>query len=363
MIAPILVTRLRQTLPRTPQQTILATVLVLGALALSKAEDRSIAQGGRVPLRVLTLNMYGLRYPPRLGWMADESDCAERFRAVGRRIRYASPPYDIVAVQELYRAPDLHIITCDPAPFLEALEQTGEGFGRLRLILFSPKGEAWKGEVDGGIGLLTPHSVEESEAVRFAGSGGPFFAARGFIFARIRITESNLKVDAYVVHLSPGRQNSEQRKRELETLSKAIAEKSSASGNPVLVLGDFNIAGPPVAGSEYATILRQMGHPRDLWLENGAPDSGFTYDCFGNAVASLRGCDYEARIDYVWIVTDPRLSQSDYEVNASQGGGVRKVEWYTDGPKPLPVSDHFGVEASLWIERKGAGMPLKGPQQ
>jgi endonuclease/exonuclease/phosphatase family metal-dependent hydrolase len=335
----------------------LAVVLCILAASFSllSAENHLPAKQVPVQLRVLTLNMYGLRYPPRLGWMADRSDCVGRYRAVAEHIRTADPPYDIVAIQELYRTSDLHIVTCDPAPFLEALGQTGNSHSQPHVILFSPKGENWRGEADGGMGIITPHIIKESETMRFAGAGGTFLAARGVVYARLALPDSHMEVDAYIVHLSPGIMNSQQRKHELETLSKLIAAKSSTSGNPVIVLGDFNIAGPPHAGEEYATMQDVLGHPRDLWLESGYADAGYTYDCSSNAVAQLRGCDYQVRIDYAWVITDPRLSNSEYDVRLNKEKHIRRVEWHTDSAKPLPVSDHYGVEAYLWIGRKDSG--------
>src|SRR5262245_1494555 len=58
-----------------------------------------------VRLRVLTLNLYGLRYPSKQGSTSDESDCAGRLNAAAQRIRSADPPYDIVGIQELYSLP------------------------------------------------------------------------------------------------------------------------------------------------------------------------------------------------------------------------------------------------------------------
>jgi endonuclease/exonuclease/phosphatase family metal-dependent hydrolase len=198
--------------------------------------------------------------------------------------------------------------------------------------------------------------MAESQAVRFAGSGGPFLAARGVLYARIALRNSSLAVDVYAVHLSPGHRNSGQRRRELETLSKLVAARSSASGNPVVVLGDFNIEGPPHAGAEYQTILGLLGQPRDLFLDGGPAGAGYTFDCFANALAAMRRCGYQARIDYIWIVTNPSFTNSDYEVTAQR---VQRVEWRTDRPNPLPVSDHYGIEAYLSIERKVSPSPAR----
>ena len=325
-----------------------ACVLTLPFLPL-RADTVRADPSDPVRLRVLTLNLYGLRYPSKRGSTTDKSDCAGRFKAAAEQIRNADPPYDIVAIQELYSLADSGTIACDPAPFLGELGAAGSR--GLQKILFSPKGRTWEGEANGGIALITPHVIEQQDSQRFVGAGATLHAARGVVFARVAI-RSGLKVDVYVVHLSPGRQKARERKRELAALAKLVAAKSSASGNPVLVLGDFNVAGPPHAGGEYSAILQALRNPRDLWLANNPSDPGFTYDCLANAVAALRGCDYQARLDYLLIVTDRSLSNSDYQVNLDKEQAVRRVTWNTEGRHPLPVSDHYGVEATLWVERK-----------
>ena len=325
-----------------------ACVLTLPFLPLG-ADTVRADPSDTVRVRVLTLNLYGLRYPSKQGSTPDESDCAGRLKAAAQRIRSADPPYDIVGIQELYSLPGSGTIACDPAPFLSELGAAGS-LG-LRKILFSPKGRTWEGEANGGIALITPHIIEQQDSRRFVGAGATLHVARGAVFARVAI-RSGLKVDVYVVHLSPGRQKAGERKRELAALAKLVAVKSSASGNPVLVLGDFNVAGPPHAGGEYRAILQALRKPRDLWLANNPSDPGFTYDCLANAVAALRDCDYQARLDYLLIVTDRSLSNSDYQVNLDKEHAVRRVTWSTEGQHPLPVSDHYGVEATLSVERK-----------
>ena len=89
-----------------------------------------------------------------------------------------------------------------------------------------------------------------------------------------------------------------------------------------------------------------------LWFWYNPSDPGFTYDCLANSLAALRGCDQQARFDYLWIVADRSLTNSDYQVSPDKGRAVRLVKWNTDGPHPLPVSDHYGVEATLRVERK-----------
>jgi endonuclease/exonuclease/phosphatase family metal-dependent hydrolase len=324
------------------------TFLVISP-STSVADERNARPEG-AQLRVLTLNMYGLRYPPRLGWIADRSNCSGRFSAVGARIRDADPPYDIVAIQELYRIPDLHTITCDSTDFLNALEKNSDRFKASQRILFVPNGEKWKLEMDGGIGLITSHSIEEFDALRFVGAGGPFLAARGVLYARIALTSSPVRVDTYVVHLSPGRQNARQRRRELQRLAELIRAKSSASRNPVVVLGDFNIEGTPGIDGEYESILGILGTPRDLWREGDRSGTGYTYDCLRNALAAMRRCTDQARIDYVWIMNNHGLNKSNYNLKLIKHAQI--IEWLTDQPNPFPVSDHYGVETFLSIEHK-----------
>jgi len=300
-----------------------------------------------VRLRVLTMNLWGLRYPSKQGSTPDESDCAGRLKAAAQRIRSADPPYDIVGIQELYSLPGT--IACDPAPFLGELGAAGSP--GMRKVLFAPKGRTREGEADGGIGIITPHTIEQHDSRRFVGAGATLVVARGALFARVAIG-SGLNVDVYVIHLSPGREKAAKRKRELAALAKLIAAKSSASGSPVLVMGDFNIAGPPPADGEYRTILQELRNPRDLWLASNPSDPGFTYDCLTNPLAALRGCHFRARFDYLLSVADRSLSNSDDQVNLDKEHAVRRVMWTTEGQHPLPVSDHYGLEATLWVERK-----------
>ena len=308
--------------------------------------DLPPAGGSSLRLRVLTLNMSGLRYPPRMAWVSDQSQCARRLVSVGARIRDASPSYDIVGLQELYSAPDLGMLTCDPRPFLGVLDESDNHQGPWHRRLFQPAGARWRLEADGGIGLMTRHSIERSESWRFAASGGPLRAARGVLFARLSISGSALKVDVYVVHLSAGRFQAEQRRRELWEVSRLIGVTSGSSGNPVLILGDFNIDGASHGGPEYGALLELLGRPRDLWREAGATADGYTYDCRRNKLAAVRRCDYQARIDYLLVGTATTIARR-WPAVALEEGDVRLVEWTTPGPTTLPVSDHYGVEASL----------------
>ena len=326
-------------------------LVLLSSLAGSAGHRTSTPDGlltaeEPIKLRVLTLNMYGLRYPPQLVWLRDESRCRGRFHSVGEHIREARPQYDIVGIQELYSAPDLRILTCDPRPFLNEITVPSDPRGTFNRQLFLPSGERWKLEADGGMGLVTPHTIERFASWRFTGSEGPLRAARGVLYARIAISGSALRVETYVVHLSAGRFEAQQRRRELQTLSQLIATNSGASGNPVLVLGDFNIDGTPGKSEEYDNIVGILHQPRDLWREAHPNAEGYTYDCEQNTLAQLRKCNYQARIDYVLVPTAPVFMRSRYSVTLDQGD-VRLVAWHTQDADRVPVSDHYGLEAFL----------------
>src|SRR5262249_18372506 len=200
-------------LARVDAVRVIAVACVLALPFLPLGADTVRAEpSDTVRVRVLTLNLYGLRHPSKHGSTPDKSDCAGRLKAAAQRIRSADPPYDIVGIQELYSLPESDTIACDPAPFLDELGAAGSpGFQK---IVFSPKGRTSEGEANGGIALITPHIIEQQESRRFVGAGARLHVARGAVFARVAI-RSGLKVDVYVAHLSPGHQRAEERKREL----------------------------------------------------------------------------------------------------------------------------------------------------
>jgi endonuclease/exonuclease/phosphatase family metal-dependent hydrolase len=307
----------------------------------------------RARLRLLTHNVYGL----------DGSLCAARAREFGRRVAHARPAYDIVAVQEYYNVPDFDIGTCDAGPLSESIWSTGRYRNPDNYYRFYPE-VSW--QPDGGVGIFTLHAITSFGDWRWDNdSQSSPKSAEGFVFARIRIPQAGISVDTYVVHLNSGGDNYERRRLQLQQLRRKIAELSRSSRNPVLVMGDFNIGGPPSNNGNlgYPEIRSVLGYPQDLWLQAWPRSNGWTYDCELNSVAARSGCAGRERIDYVLVLTDPALTTSPFTVTVARRADVGVVRWRTERERltelerayadatggPPHVSDHWGVEATIEI--------------
>jgi hypothetical protein len=96
-------------------------------------------------------------------------------------------------------------------------------------------------------------------------------ALQGVILARVRIPNTPVTIDVYVLHLHAASDGCDRccREEELQELVEFIEAHSPCSGNPVIVMGDFNIGGPPTCcGNQgYEDILTALRNPRDLWWE------------------------------------------------------------------------------------------------
>lgn len=238
-------------------------VVVLAALCTT------IAAWAQPPLqaelRVLTHNVFG----------KSDAYCDQRAHGFGNILAHANPAFDIVGLTEYYSISDFDLLTCDSEHLLNAIRCTGRYTANANSRLFYPEAELLPpNEFDGGLGLFTTGTICDFAEMEFTHQPpGPLpHALQGTILCRIRVPGTNLTVDAYVVHIhSTGNDGCDYccRRQELQELHDFIAQHSRRSGNPVLVMGDFNIAGPPTCCGPkgYADILEQLGHPRDLWLE------------------------------------------------------------------------------------------------
>ncbi|MCI0557215.1 MAG: endonuclease/exonuclease/phosphatase family protein [Nitrososphaera sp.] len=325
-------------------------------------------------MRILTHNVAALDDTPSL-----DSDCPTRGRRFGECVANAGncnghtggEPYDIVALQEYWRDNDIPEIydSCDNDPLLEGINSTGLYSADRRSYLFRPDRSTLKltqifcawgvlnplllllcagGEledVDGGLGTFTLHEISHDEDWRWDEGDAIGCRRQGFTFTRIPIEDASLEIDLYNVHLC-GDGSSGDRISELMQLRAEIGNRSNSSGNPVIVMGDFNIKGPlelsDSFGGEYQQIMAWLGSPRDLWLEvhpEGPPEQGHTTHS-------------GKRIDYIFVITDPGLTDSRFSISIDQPSDVSVVKWFiednTSNPR-LTVSDHFGVEASINI--------------
>jgi hypothetical protein len=140
-----------------------------------------------------------------------------------------------------------------------------------------------------------------------------------------------------------------------------IIERSSRSGNPVLIMGDLNVNGalkcagaPPPEGNRasYDDIMEILMDPLDLWCANHPELEGFT---------SQSG----KRLDYILIAQDPRLTNGPYDIVVNNRDDVQVVKWNSGFG---PVSDHFELEATIEIRERVSGptvpvsVPMMVPQ-
>lgn len=315
---------------------LLATLAIILAAAPARAET----------VRVLVHNIWG----------RDEADCAERYKALAENILKASPPYDVVALQEDWDAP---IKACDPSNLTKAIEKGGAYAGKSRSIRHLPRAQDAL-QIAGGVSIFTRHEIVDAYENRFVNSTD--FPLSGYALARVKLP-SGAMIDVWDAHLEAGSDGCDDDCRweaatdfgsEVELFS-GTPDKGK-KGNPVLIVGDFNTGGPmtktekaPFAGNGgYGNVMEAVGSPRDLWLELGAGD-GFTYDCLRNKATG--GCKYRERIDYVLLpegkkTLDPK---SDYVLVPKK---LEVVRWTT--AKGAPVSDHFGLDATFELAPRAA---------
>jgi endonuclease/exonuclease/phosphatase family metal-dependent hydrolase len=332
-------------------------------------------------IRVLTYNVMG-----------KDGFCKIRHTHFGNVLATRTPEVDILGLQEYFGTKLGGIIpinSCNHDIFREAVTSTGRylanqphpcspsnRFPKVNGCLFKPKGL-----ISGGVALLTQHRIEFEESDKWDDHTlQP--RPQGYLFVRIRLNRSGsaqpLRLDVYVVHLQ-GECGIDCQRKELEQLARRITANSRTSGNPVLIMGDFNFDGPTcgACGSTdfpgYRHILQVLRNPRDLWLEAhpfGPGVRGFTsdncdivrpvfdspeldVDTFVCTIAATQcGCTGK-RIDYIFHVTDPLFTNSGLQLRIAKPNDVRVVRFFKldDGPRRVNVSDHYGVEATLEIRK------------
>jgi hypothetical protein len=322
-----------------PETRVIRTPVVLEPGPSSTASARIGEYGPRVArLRILTHNIFGL-----------DDFCEQRGARFGECVANggrcpgtaAAGPFQIVAVQEFwYDAWQPWYGHCDNDATLNAITAGGDYLnesGIRRQYLFKPGRNflvSWL-TPNGGLGTFTTHRISEKEDWDWGDGHDVKCRRQGFTFSRIALQDPAVAVDVWNVHLC-GECDARCKDGELKQLRKKIIERSRASGNPAIVVGDFNIEGPLERGDPhgelYDAILRRLGNPIDVWLEAGVPsEPGATTG------------DNERRIDFIFIITDPELASSRFVLRPAT---ARVVRWTIED---LPVSDHFGVEAHLDI--------------
>ncbi|RAH49014.1 inositol phosphosphingolipid phospholipase [Aspergillus brunneoviolaceus CBS 621.78] len=199
-------------------------------------------------IRILTLNCWGLKYIAKLRH--------ERLTEIGRRLAIATPPPEIVGLQECWTQADY-----------ESIRQ------QTRHIL--PHGKFYHGGIWGaGLAILSRWPIEESSMVGYPLNGRPtaffrgdWYVGKGVACARVRVGAAPQEVaevfcthlhapyerepnDSYICHRTA-------QAWEIAKLMRGAAER----GHLVIGLGDFNML-----PSSFAHRLIQAHSPvRDVW--------------------------------------------------------------------------------------------------
>jgi endonuclease/exonuclease/phosphatase family metal-dependent hydrolase len=363
---------------------IAASLVAFGALFGTAAQTSLPGLGAlEATIRVLTYNVLG------------KGDlCKIRHTRFGNLLATRTPAVDIVGLQEFFgnQAAGIPINSCNPDFIRAAATKTGRyltnrnhpcrsivGFPTLNGCLFRPDRR-----LNGGLALLTQHRIEFEESAKWDDhTGQP--RPQGYLFVRIALNRASsarpLRLDVYVVHLQ-GECGIDCQRKELEQLARRITANSRTSGNPVIVMGDFNFDGPRTRAAlanvnsrfpGYRHIMEVLRNPRDLWLEahpDGPGERGLTGDdcpivrpVIGSPELEVNtfrctnpqtqcGCRGH-RIDYIFHVTDRRFTNSNLQLHIARPDDVRVVRFFEldDGPRRVSVSDHYGVEATVQLRR------------
>lgn len=313
--------------------------------------------GGRSPglaeepfqydLRLLTMNVYGSDE-------IEECECAERGERVGDYLAQVSPPYDVAALQEFFGNADFGWYTCESYLY-DAAKSTGRYPDDTYTELFTPTGEWWELELDGGIGSFSLHPIEEDHEYEWDEQADGWEPLQGLLLTRVPMPVCGLTVDVYNIHvLARGADGCDLdcQLGQVEELREQIALKSWATGNPVVVMGDFNIYGHRKDGEfleEYLLLLAALGYPQDVWLSAHPDDPGYTSNCKENITCQCAYSDYtsQERIDYIFVIDDPELTTSPYELRVADPSEVNLIKLKTAGGRD--ASDHYGLEARLEV--------------
>ena len=355
----------------------LATVLIAMPSLASAVSDSCEYTGPPAPprgsvvgqARVMAMNVFGQN---------DDSElrCQARLKYIGERLADQDPLFDVIGMTEVH--PDYVGVSCDGEKLVKGLRKNGEyKSGKARWG--HPETSFY--EYDGGTSIFSTSEFEWEPYGDHVERYSPEYKTRtahGFVFARIPIVREVVRadgsvakdyragmIDVYVTHLyskGDGHNACDQQCRygQLQQLARGIHKRSANSGNPVLVMGDFNIGGPNPSARQchgnpgYGDIMEVLRNPRDIWLEAHPNKKGTTH--VGKT---------PQRIDFMFVLTDPYFTNSTRQLVLRDPVEVRLIDWQmpgyhvpptnfsSSGPRwiegPFDVSDHIGIEATFEV--------------
>ncbi len=290
----------------------LSTAPLAHALKPLIRESANYRQAARLPLRVLTLNIWGIPIA---------ADRPERMKAIGEQITALDP--DVAALQEAFMPEDRERILAFLAPRRWPYSH-----------YFS------SGLIGSGLMIISRYPIVDAGFYRFRLTGRPerileadFYAGKGIGFVRLQTPAGVLDVfdthalaqytaeaaDDYTAH----------RATNLYEMARFIQARSGS--NPALFCGDLNNR-PDQLGYRLVTLLSNI---TDCYAYMNPGDPGTTY----SPTNPYTGGEPAQRIDYVFVHNGASLG---LDIRSAQ---VVLKEQSSGSPKA--VSDHYGVLAEL----------------
>ncbi|OGB90276.1 hypothetical protein A2625_03025 [candidate division WOR-1 bacterium RIFCSPHIGHO2_01_FULL_53_15] len=215
--------------------------------------------------------------------------------------------------------------------------------------------------IGSGLLLLSKYEILDPQFQRFKRLlGADFFSSKGFGAATIDL--DSLSLELFFAHnqaSSGGFLNQAARLANLRQLNIAIgAYRAGHPQNPVLALGDFNVAGEEidVPTAEYQSMAKYFNDNdlSDLYRRvNALQNPGFTYDGVENTLVKVFDPKFSAarkrqRLDYIFGSSD--IAALDIAAQPARNPARFKADYrYDQGSADL--SDHFPLLLEFTIQR------------
>ncbi|KAF8314493.1 inositol phosphophingolipids phospholipase C [Clavulina sp. PMI_390] len=332
--------------------------------------------GDDTELRVLSFNCWGLKFVSK--------DRQQRFRAIADEL--AESPYDIIALQEVWVRADYELI-------------------RSRVSARLPYAKVfYAGALGAGIAILSRFPILETSSFSYTHNGSPIDVAAGDwivgkgLFSAVISHPILDEVEIFNTHMNAG--GGDSGTNEVARISRITAaweltkriRHSAALGRHVIVTGDFN----SIPSSLVMFIIREHGllvdawataHPRTRNLEEHeeidspqkaidhygvTADSPFNTYSASKTFEGIAGRWKGKRLDYIlyrgparfhrrWRRRGETTANPVDEIpillcTSSKVAMMGKVPGYE-----MSLSDHFGVEATLFIQYPSANSVAPPP--
>jgi endonuclease/exonuclease/phosphatase family metal-dependent hydrolase len=172
------------------------------------------------------------------------------------------------------------------------------------------------------------------------------YADKGVLHTRSRLA-NGAEVDIYNTHLQPFRKGGDVRLHQLEELLSHI-RRTNDGKRAVLLVGDLNTSRTRPDFPHIMKALEEFGLT-DAWTLSNPEDPGHTWNSFINSWAQLKDKEVRTRhrLDYVFFKSGSRDKVRVLDARIVFNQPMPRV----DSSEEIFLSDHFGIEVELQIER------------